>query len=541
MRRVVAAALALALVLSLCACGADGTGMGFMLPLDGEPRQLDPQTATDSSSVSVVAALFEGLTRLDAAGEPVDGAASYTLSADGLTYTFTLQESYWSTLSIRGEETPWDEPTRVVADDFLFGLQRAVSPDNQSGTASALYAIQNAEAVHKGELPLTALGVKAVNETTLTITLAAPDDTFPTQLASTPFMPCNRAFFAYTAGRYGLEKAYVLSNGAFSLTAWNHQQSLLLHKNEGYHAADSVLPSAVRFVLDMTDAVASLTAGSLDAAFLPTDAVAAAKEAGVQVMQLHDSVRQLSFNTAVEPLSSVDVRRALATAIEWSTVQVYVRNAGETLADGYIPPDATRNGEAYRNEFNTFTFSTDTAGASEALAQGLSAVYPDDKAPALPQLTLLAAEDDISANLARYLVQSWQKNLKIYCALELVSEATLTARVQSGSYQLALHTTVGGGLSAADNLTAYTTGAANNVTRFSNATFDTEYAAARRGGMNEQKAEAMLYSECPAVPLSFPPRYYGVAVNTEGVLVRPFGGGTYGSAYTFRQAKKFED
>ncbi len=541
MRRIGAWALVFLMILGLCACGDDGTGKGFRLPLDGEPRQLDPQAATDTASVTVIAALFEGLTRINADGEVVDGAATHTLSADRCTYTFTLKESYWSTLSIRGEETPWDEPTRVVADDFLFGIQRAVTPENQSGTATALSSIKNAVAIHKGEQPLSALGVQVLNDRTLTITLAQPDDTFLSKLAATPFMPCNRAFFRYTAGRYGLEKKYVLSNGAFSLTAWNHNDSLLLNKNENYHTAAQITPSAVRYVQNTTDAAAALQAGALDVAFLSSDKIQAAQDAGIQLLTLNDSVRQLSLNTISTPLTNTHIRCALTNAIEWKTVYEYLQSKGEDPANGYIPPDATHKGKPYRNESNSFTYTTNVTKATEALGKGLAALYPQDTSPTLPPLTLIAPADDTSANLARYLVQSWQKNLKLYVALELMDESALQARIQSGNYQLALHTVVGGGLTAADNLTAYATGASNNITGFSNDLFNGFYAAAQHGESTAFKAECVLHEQCPAIPLSFPRRYYGIAANTAAITVRPFDGGTYGSAYEFLNAKKFED
>ncbi len=541
MRRIWALLMALAMALSLCGCGDDGSGKGFRLPLEDEPRQLDPQTATDPASVTVIAALFEGLTRLDETGAVVDGAATHTLSADKRTYTFTLRESYWSTLSVRGEETPWDEPTRVIADDFVFGLQRALSPENQSGTATSLYAIEHAAAVHRGDKPLSALGVKAVDDRTLTITLAKPDDTFLSRLAGSPAMPCNRDFFVHTAGRYGLEKPYVLSNGAFSLTAWTHDHSLLLNKNGRYHAAATITPAAVRFVVEADEPVAALQEGLLDAAFLTTAEADAARKADVPVLSLRDSMRQLSFQTAAEPLTNADIRRALQQAIEWQTVHDYLTAHGETPANGYIPPDAVRGGKPYRNELNTFSFKTDVSAAQTALGKGLAALYPDEKDPRLPSLTLVAADDEVSANLARYLVQSWQRNLKIYCGLELVSETTLAARVHSGSYQLALHTVIGGGLTAADNLAAYSTGAANNLTGFSDVSFDEQYTAAQSGGNTEEKAECILHDRCPVIPLSFPARHIGIAANTEGITVRPFDGGTYGSAYEFNHAKKFED
>lgn len=542
MRRVLAILTAVLLLLSLTACGDDGTGKGFRLPLDSEPRQLDPQSATEASSVTVISALFEGLTRLDADGSVVNGAATYTVSDDGLTYTFTLKESYWSTVTIRGEQTDWDEPTRVVADDFVFGWQRAISPDNQSGTATALYGIKNAEAIHKGEKTLSTFGVKAVSDTVLTVTLEQADPSFPARLATAPFMPCDRKFFEYTAGRYGLEMKYLITNGAFSLTAWNHDQSLLLNKNEHYHAADTVAPSAVRFVIDTADTAAALTEGGLDAAFLPADAVDEARQAGVTVYSLEDSVRGVYFNTAEPALANASIRRALRDTIEWATVYNHLAAAGEPKATGYIPPDALVGNEPYRRGDNAATCSTRVDAALTALGEGLAAVYPENTTPAMPRLTFLAAEDTVSADTARYIVQSWQKNLKLSCTLELVSEQALAARVKSGNYQIALYTAVGGGLTAADNLTAFVSGAANNLTGFSDPAFDAAYTAAARGGRAKATAaEAMLREACPIIPVSFPHRAYGVAANCEGVTVRPFGGGTYGGEYAFLHAKKFDD
>lgn len=542
MRRMLAMLTAIVLLFSLTACGDDGNGKGFRLPLDSEPRQLDPQSATEASSVTVITALFEGLTRLDAHGRVVDGAATYTVSDDGLTYTFTLKKSYWSTIAIRGEQTDWDEPTQVVAQDFVFGWQRAVSPDNTSGTATAFYGIQNAEAIHKGEKPLSSLGVKATDNDTLTVTLEQADPTFPARLANAPFMPCNEAFFHYTAGRYGLEKQYLISNGAFSLTAWNHAQSLLLNKNEHYRAADAVAPSAVRFVLDSDDTVAALTEGLLDAAFLSDSEVDAARQAGVTVHTLADSVRGVYFNTAEPTLAHASIRRALRDTVEWTTVYNHLATAGEPTATGYIPPDAIVGSEPYRNNDNAVTYSTQVDAARVALGEGLAAVYPEEKTPVMPRLTVLAADDAVSADTARYIVQSWQKNLKINCTIELVSQDILAARVSSGNYQVALYTAIGGGLTAAENLTAFVSGAANNRTGFSDPAFDAAVTAAARGGRAQTvAAEKMLFNACPCIPLSFPRRSYGVAANCEGVTVRPFGGGTYGGAYEFLGAKKFDD
>jgi len=527
----------------LTGCGDDGTGKGFRFPLDAEPRQLDPQVSSDTASVTLLSVLFEGLTRLDADGRAVPGAATWTLSADGLTYTFTLRESYWSTKTVRDEDLPWEEPMPVTAADFVFGIRRALSPETGSALAKDLYGIKNAKAVHTGKKAVDKLGVKAVSDTVLTITLDKPDARFPALLATTPCMPCNQAFFEYTAGRYGLEAAYLLTNGPFVLAAWNHNESLLLNKHEQYHGAAGIAPEAVRFVIgNEVEAAKGLLEGTLDAALLAADSLDEAESAGIQPVALEDSIRSVWFNTSTAPLSNANVRRALRDGIQWDTLYSYLEAAGEPVATGYVAPAAIlSDGTVYRTADNARRFSANVKAAQTALGKGLTALYPDESAPALPRLTVLAAEDEVSANLARYLVQSWQKNLSLYTQLELVSADRLVSRVRSGDYQIAIYTHTATGMTGGENLAAYATGAAGNYSRLSSKSVTAACQKALQGGRAELVAlEKALRDACPTLPLSFPRRYYGVAAGTEGITVRPFGGGIYGCPFGFLEAKKWD-
>lgn len=522
----------------LTGCGDDGTGKGFRFPIDAEPEGLDPQMATDTASVTVIAALFEGLTRLDDAGAVVPGAADWTVSEDGLTYTFTLRASSWSTLSGADGETPWDTPSPVTAADFLFGWRRAVDPKTGSPLAAEFDGIKNAKAIRAGKKKLSTLGVKAPDDRTLVVTLEQPDDDFLARLATTPFMPCNQAFFEYTGGRYGLEKQYVLGNGAFWLAAWNHNESLLTYKHESYHDAAAVAPEAVRFVIGTEDPVAALKKGDLDAA--PLTALQA-EQAGdsLQTHPLRDSLRSLWFNTASAPFAGVSLRRALRDSIEWGALETLLDEQGgdETRAAGYVPPDAVVSGtELYRTEANALTYQTDVTAAKAALKQGLAALDTGKL-----RFELLAADDPDSADLARYLVQSWQKNLGVYPTLTLLPEAELNRRVRSGNYQAAVAVHTPTGRTGAENLSAFATDAADNLAAFRNKTVDTAIQNALTGGRNELQAlEQTLWSLCPCVPLGDVTRHYAVAAGVEGLVARPFGGGRYSAPLYFREAKKFE-
>ncbi|MBQ6849077.1 MAG: peptide ABC transporter substrate-binding protein [Clostridia bacterium] len=544
MKRITAlvSAVCMFVCLSLCGCGDDGIGKGFRFPLEAEPKGLDPQTAADTASVTVIATLFEGLTAINADGQPVNAAATHTVSEDGLTYTFTLQESYWSTLAVRDMETPWDQPVQVVADDFLFAIQRGVDPATRSPLAAEYDPIKNAAAIRRGRMPLSALGVSAPDDKTLVITLEKPDSTFLTRLAGTPFMPCNRAFFEYTAGRYGLEKEYVLSNGAFWLTAWNHNESLLLYKNEHYHG--DVAPEAVRYVIGVTDPVAALQNGDLDGAPL-TKAQADALAGKITAIPLEDTVRHLWFNTAADPFTVEAVRRSLRDSIEWATVTAYMsRHPDEPMAAGYLPPDARLPGDIYHTDGGAapVTPTTDPTAAKAALQSGLATLYPDGGGKL--RFELLAADDPVTADLARYILQSWQKHLKVYPTLTLLPEAELAKRVQSGNYQAAIHTVTLTGLTGGENLALFGSDAVGNLSRLKNTTVDAAIAAAQKGGRAELEAlDRLLWQTCPAIPLTNPIRYYGLRhsdVVVRDVEVIPFAGGRWGAPLNPIHAKKWD-
>ena len=538
--------LLLAVVLAVAPTGCkknkDGLGGGFRFPIAAEPTGLDPQMATDDAAVTVLCALFEGLTRLDNSGNAIPAAADWTVSEDGLTYTFTLRESYWSKNPVKGETHPWDEPLPVTADDFVFGLHRIADPATGSPLAAELTGIQNAKAVIAGKKSAEELGITAVDERTLTITLSAPDADFPAKLATSPFFPCHREFFEYTAGRYGLEVKYLLSNGPFRLTAWNHGESLLLYKHEQYHDAASIAPEAVRFVIGVEDAVAALNSGDLSAAPL-TLAQTAQVSGGVATATLSDAVRSVWLNTSADPLSEVHIRRALRDSIQWNSVDAYLADNGEAVATGYVPPAAAVSGDdLYRNEDNALPRVTDADKAVTALQEGIGVLYPNGNGSASRiRVELLAPNDPISADLARYILQSWQKHLSISATLTLLDEQEVARRVKSGNYQAALYTHTPSGLTGAENLACFASAATDNLARLVDKKVTAAIAKAKEGGREELTAlEKAVWDACPAIPVGFPCRYYGFAAGTADIVARPFGGGRYQSPLDFRGAKKWD-
>ena len=124
-----------------------------------------PDIVEDVDTSYVVGNLFEGLYNEDAKGNPVPGAAeSYDVNADFTVYTFHLRDAKWSN----------GDP--VKASDFVYGWQRAVDPKTASNYSYflGLVGVKNADDIVAGKLPITDLGVKAIDDKTLEVTLDKP-------------------------------------------------------------------------------------------------------------------------------------------------------------------------------------------------------------------------------------------------------------------------------------------------------------------------------------------------------------------------------
>ena len=155
-------------VVTLTACSGDSESSGKVLKVakDVELASMDQHIATDGLSFEVIAATIEGLYTLDADGNAIPAIAeSYDLSEDGLTYTFHLRE-----------DAKWSNGEPVTANDFVYAWRRLVDPNTASEYAFIMdvAGVVNAASVNAGEASLEELGVNAVDDYTLEVTLALP-------------------------------------------------------------------------------------------------------------------------------------------------------------------------------------------------------------------------------------------------------------------------------------------------------------------------------------------------------------------------------
>ena len=142
--------------------------MVYRIATMGEPKTLDPHGVSGTWENYIVGDAFMGLLTDAADAKPIPGAAeSWTISDDGLTYTFKIRDHKWS------------DGTPVTADDFVYSWRRLLDPATAAEYASIMYPMKNAEKINNGTIKdLTQLGVRAIDEKTLEVTLENPTGYF---------------------------------------------------------------------------------------------------------------------------------------------------------------------------------------------------------------------------------------------------------------------------------------------------------------------------------------------------------------------------
>jgi oligopeptide transport system substrate-binding protein len=304
-----------------------------------EPRTLDPHKVSWTWESNILGDLFLGLTTEAADGSIIPGAAeSWTISDDGKTYTFKLRDAKWSD----------GEP--VTADDFVYSLHRILDPNFSAEYASALYVIENAEAVNTGkETDLNKIGVRAVDPYTLEIKLKSPAPYFLAQLSHATAYPVPKHRIE-KLGDDWLDPGKMVSNGAYTLAEWVPNDHVKLVKNPNFYDAANVKIDTVYYYPtgDQNQAVQRFRAGELDTQddFASESIALLRKELPKETrIAPYLGIYYYVFNIAKnDAFKDMRVRQALSMAIDREAITDQVLKTGELPAYSFVPPGTVNYG-----------------------------------------------------------------------------------------------------------------------------------------------------------------------------------------------------
>ena len=545
MKKIISLLLALILLFSLSACSSTkGVDARLIFPIDRDPLFLDPQIVSDTGAKNIILNTFEGLVTLGEKGEILPGMAEkWDVSSDGKTYVFYLrQDSRWRvtaaakrvlgddeiqlypTYNEKGKLNPIEEGKdvfniTVTAHDFVFGLRRALRPETKCPTAYKLYAITNARAINEGLMPESDLGVSALDDHTLKITLENNDPDFLYTLLEPSCMPCNEIFFEKTGGRYGLATRYLIYNGPFYINNWADDSSVSIRKNaDYYYNAKNVMPYSVYFSIndEQDTRLRKLKNETYD--ITPFNEMQAASIEGSRSYRFDSfdsAMYSLIFNCKDTYLSNIDVRRAIASGFNFNLIQA---DFNKDTAQHVFPSAMTIGTEPFGQLTKKFTAYTAT-DAKATLRKGLNAI---DKSKA--EIVLLCkTADEI---FARKLIQNWQASLGVILnvSVEITDENTLRTRIKKGEYQLALGEISYGGNSPQDAALRFTSDSRDNISGYSSTGYDEVVKAIAQadGGVAKakaiEKAESYLSGAAVVLPIYEVKSYVAYGKGISGII-----------------------
>jgi oligopeptide transport system substrate-binding protein len=297
-----------------------------------EPPSLDPGLATDTTSSNVLLNIMDPLVRLGDDLEPVPALAA-SWDVEGKVVTFHLRD-----------DGRWTNGDPVTAHDFEYSWKRTLDPKLAADYAYQLYGIVGAEAYNNAKPAQAAelrkkVGVKALDDRTLQVTLTSPQPWFVQQAAHHSFLAVHQE----TVERYGTkwtEAKNIVTNGAFKLADWKHDASMTLVKNEDWRDANKVALERVdgRIIVDGTTRVQAFEAGEvdvLDGGGLPPADMPRLKQ--MAEYEKYPALGTYYFGFNLKNISDVNQRRAMAFAIDRQSIIDNVAQADQIPATGMVP------------------------------------------------------------------------------------------------------------------------------------------------------------------------------------------------------------
>lgn len=383
---------------------------------DDPATVLDPIQVRDDNTAQYVLEIFDGLVTLglDLKVQP-DIAKSWDISPDGKTYTFRL----------RDDVVFHDGSRRVTAADFKYSIERAADPKNGSPTVTLYLGNIVGLKDRFNNKANDVAGVKAINDTTLEIDLIQPADYFLAELTYP---------VAFVVDKNQIEKdprnwtRHPNGTGPFKLTTYTPGQTITLTRNDRYHLGPAKL-DAVDFELGGGSIVTRYENNELHISAVPPIELGDVKSGKSPLAkdyhpQPEMAINYMAFNIHQAPFDDVNVRRAMAMAVDRDNINNVLLFDSQRVADGILPPEMP----GYNESIHSLKF--DVTAAKAALAQS-------KYAGSMPRiiLTYPGTGGDAPDTLAAFQA-AWKDNLGLDVQLQALDYAAYLRELRKGTFQM---------------------------------------------------------------------------------------------------------
>ncbi|EOH1174693.1 oligopeptide ABC transporter substrate-binding protein OppA [Cronobacter sakazakii] len=479
-----------------------------------EVQSLDPHKIEGVPESNINRDLFEGLLVTDVEGHPSAGVAEKWENKDFKVWTFHLRK-----------DAKWSNGEPVTAQDFVYSWQRLADPKTASPYESYLQYghITNIDDIIAGKKPVTDLGVKAIDDHTLEVTLSEPVPYFYKLLVHSSMSPVPKAVVE-KFGEKWTQPANIVSNGAYKLKSWVVNERIVLERNTNYWDNAKTVINEVTYLpisSEVTD-VNRYRSGEIDMTYnnMPIELFQKLKKEIPKEVHVDPYLCTYYYeiNNQKAPFNDPRVRTALKLGLDRDIIVNKVKNQGDLPAYGYTPP-YTDGAKFTEPAWFKMTQEQRNAEAKKLLAE---AGYTADKPLTFD---LLYNTSDLHKKLAIAAASIWKKNLGVNVKLENQEWKTFLDTRHQGNFDVARAGWCADYNEPTSFLNTMLSNSSNNTSHYKSDAFDKvmqeTLQVSDEGQRSElyNKAEQQLDKDSVIVPV-----YYYVNAR----LVKPWVGGYTG-------------
>ena len=405
--------------------------------LGAEPGTLDPSKCADSYGNGILQDILEPLTRLedDKDGKSIlkeAGAEKWESNKEGTVWTFKIRENKWS------------DGQPVKAQDYEYGIKRSLSPNTGSPSAYLLEPIKNAVPVSEGKMKVDELGVKAVDDKTLEITLSEPTPYFLSLTYQSSMLPQRKDIVEKHGEKYGSEKDTLVFNGPFVLSEWTHNSKVVLTKNDFYWDKDSVKLQTINYPVmnDLNAIHNSLENNSIDSAGVITPEWRdrfAKNDKLENIKIINQRVNYAFYNHKDTIFKNTNIRQAFSLGMDREEIANTIFNGINEPAYGWVTRSITGDGE---NEYRSIVpeplkeIKEKNSDAKALLLKGMEELNLGSDPSTLKVKFSLGGTDQWMRTFGEYLQQMYKKTLGVNLEIEFLEWPIFQSKVQKGDFQI---------------------------------------------------------------------------------------------------------
>ena len=562
MKNVAAVAMAGCMAASLAACGGSastaastetstaasteaatgeestGTASGFTVQYGPNPETLDPALNSAIDGANTLITVFEPLLLIDENNEVIPGQAeSYTVSDDGLVWTFTMRDGL-----------KWSDGSDLTAKDFEYSFKRLACPDTAAPYAETVVGMIDGYADATGnpdadgntttEPDFDALNVVASEDgKTLTVTLSYPCAYFDKLAAFAAMSPVQQATVEANGDAWCTAPDTYVCNGPYYISEWVPSERIVLAKNPNYVGgwdSSKIVSDTITLLLleDSSAAYAAYNSGEAQLVKdVPTDEIPSltkAEDGGDFYVDTILGTYYISLNDQREPFTDPNVRKALSLAIDRDYVANTIMQGTYTPAYNMVGPGIVdESGMFYDNANDGKTYISDDYEANlEAAKQALAdAGYPNGEG--FPTIEYSTNDAGYHTPVAEYLQQAWGE-LGITVNINKVEWASFTPLRRAGDYDASRNGWVMDYNDPSNMLELFTTSNGNNDGKYSSADFDAAVEASKVAdkSVHFQKlheAEDILMNDYACIPIAYYNDFWLQSPSLKGTWHSPYG------------------